>query len=165
MKRRMFKLLLCLLLLLGGGAIINVAVAWGCALTLNPSWPHRKLETWWFYWQADDTRWNVRFYSKTGATEIYSVRLPATYIVRQTFTDQEMLMKFEKLEIEIPSDHALKLGEIPSWSRFRASRITKPNSPKNSLARVCVWLADYCDEVSKRDCAAMVIARVPVAPN
>ena len=64
MKRRLVIIAVCLLL----GAVVNVAVAWGCAILINPFGVEREMR--WGYWRADEdptSRWRAHRWTRTGS--------------------------------------------------------------------------------------------------
>jgi hypothetical protein len=67
-NRRLCKLGVSLVLLLAGGAILNVAVAWGLAFrATEPAWSTKRIET----IVASNTPWTLSKYSARGQRELY----------------------------------------------------------------------------------------------
>ena len=99
MKRRLFKLTLFLLL----GAVLNVAVAWGCAVWLAPYGGSTLVsaDTW-----LDDTRlWRVQSSPGPGYAEVTSFVQSIPESIRTQFA--------AVFRTATPAESV-----IPSWSRF-----------------------------------------------
>ena len=104
MKRRAVSLLVLLPLLVTGGAIVNVAVAWGCAVSL-----YANVQTMWTgYIPAEVPVWQANGWSRTGAARIIS----------HPFDSKDP----ERSEIHDFFLRTGKLGQtdkpLPSWSRI-----------------------------------------------
>ncbi len=85
MKHRLFKLVVFLLL----GAVVNVAVAWGCGIWLPVGWDHHQVE---FMTAAATPCWRVSWWDRSGARHVSAW----AYFDE----DRERFLNFTKLRVE-----------------------------------------------------------------
>jgi hypothetical protein len=122
MRRR----LLTILIFLVAGAVVNVAVAWGCALTIDPLDSEVELAG----WMGGDTYDQfVNHYSRPGAVVMVSQRVPGRRQSYREWGDVEVLFG-EWTRFRVPT---------PKWESVRRSKEVR-------LVQACGWpmLALWC---------------------
>ncbi len=113
MKRRRRTLLMMIVLLLVGGAVVNVAVAWGCALWIQPTPNTRILTT---GTSSVVPKLHFSFWTERGATRVLSwpsndlanSELPQDWVV---YLDRTLRPYWSRISHRTPADVASVLIE------------------------------------------------------
>ena len=146
MKRRLFKLVLFLLL----GAVVNVAVAWGCAAWLRIGSESYGFAVLFSTNPSDDWAWDTIVYKRVGAIRIRSSSISTgLFEYFRSMLGADVSRKELELaikEITAPSGNSAEVkAHLPSWSRANdpPQTVLNPDYPIED-ARGWPFLAMRC---------------------
>lgn len=112
MNRRAFRIARHLAVFLVLGAILNVAVAWGCALSLTPSWPDRCWSGQYLV-KPQRVEWLITLFERIGSSYLFSTG----WIVPDS-------PPIESIDISEGAGW-LQQKQLPSWTRLH--HLAKPD--------------------------------------
>ncbi len=141
MKRRLTKLAIFLLL----GAVVNVAVAWGCATWIDVHGRGRRFASGQIPFER--SAWFATVHRKAGAIRITSAVVPGASLARAR---EQLGVNASRAELErvIEERYAATHGpgslqqirrELPKWSRAAAPPPDEPQFPSYSIQDARGW--------------------------